>query len=230
MMSPLAGLSQHPRERLQNFYKTMKIKICGITTPEAAQRCFELGADMIGLIYYPPSPRHVDVAQIRAILDAAEPFRQTGRQTVLVVVDSLPDEIDSRFDFVQLHGTLPNIEQVQHLPCRLISVVKDFATFNELLLQNKSDFKQENPDVPQFVLEMSHGILPGGNGAAWDWSMAKPFCERYQTLLAGGITPDNVLDAIEQATPFGIDISSGVESAPGVKDFDKIKRLMRKMD
>ena len=67
--------------------------------------------------------------------------------------------------------------------------------------------------------------MPGGNGAAWDWSLAKPFCELLPTLIAGGITPENVAEIIRQINPCGIDVSSGVESSPGVKDIDKVKRL-----
>jgi len=81
-------------------------------------------------------------------------------------------------------------------------------------------------DAPLYALEISSGPLPGGNGIAWDWSLARPFCERYPTLLAGGITPENVAEAIRLARPCGIDVSSGVESSPGVKDIDKVKRLI----
>ena len=201
----------------------MLLKICGITDPDIAQHCLELGADMIGLVYYPPSPRHVGIQTIQNILDAVEPFRQRGRKTVLVVVNSLPAEIDRCIDFVQLHGTL----EPSHLSSSKIRVVKDRQTFDRLI-----EFPDEpmNTDQPvEFVLEMSHGILPGGNGATWDWSLAEPFCRRYKTLLAGGISPDNICEAIEQAKPAGIDVSSGVETSPGVKDYQKIERLIRKL-
>jgi phosphoribosylanthranilate isomerase/indole-3-glycerol phosphate synthase/phosphoribosylanthranilate isomerase len=199
----------------------MYIKICGITTPESARRCFEAGADMIGVVYYQPSPRHVDVSQIRVILDAAEPFRQQGRQTVLVVVDSLPDEIDSRIDFVQLHGSVSVA-----IPTRRIHVVKDRQTRDRLLSESATKTTKAVDDS-LYLLEMSQGFLPGGNGAAWDWSEARTFCAHFPTLLAGGITPDNVLDVVIQARPRGIDVSSGVESSPGVKDFDKVQQLIR---
>ena len=68
--------------------------------------------------------------------------------------------------------------------------------------------------------------MPGGNGIAWDWSIAWPFCERYPTLIAGGVTPENVAEVIRLANPDGIDVSSGVESSPGVKDIDKVKQLI----
>jgi phosphoribosylanthranilate isomerase len=198
----------------------MYIKICGITTPEMARRCFEIGADMIGLIYYPPSPRHVDVSKIREILDAAEPFRQQERQTALVVVDSLPDEIDSRIDFVQLHGSVSG-----EFSAKRIQVIKDCQTRDRLLDESATKILKDS----LYLLEMSQGFLPGGNGVSWNWSEAREFCKRFPTFLAGGITPDNVLDAITQAEPYGIDVSSGVELSPGVKDFNKVQQLIEKI-
>ncbi|MDR2641530.1 MAG: phosphoribosylanthranilate isomerase [Planctomycetaceae bacterium] len=198
----------------------MYIKICGITTPEMARRCFEFGADMIGLIYYPPSPRHVEVSKIREILDAVEPFRQKKRQTVLVVVDSLPDEIDSRIDFVQLHGSVSG-----EFSAKRIQVVKDSQTRDRLLSESATKILNDS----LYLLEMSRGFLPGGNGVCWNWLEAMEFCKQFPTFLAGGITPDNVLEAITQAEPYGIDVSSGVEISPGVKDFNKVQQLVKKV-
>jgi len=190
----------------------MLIKICGVTTPETATACLEAGADMIGLVYYPPSPRHVGVASMREILDALRPHN--GR-SVLVVVDQLPEsEMVSQFTLLQSYGTVRH--DVSISPMR---VVKDIETFTRLL---ESPIRTED----YHVLEMSEGKLPGGNGAAWDWERARPFCERYPTLIAGGITPENVADVIRLANPYGIDVSSGVESAPGIKDMGKVKRLI----
>ncbi|MDR2117338.1 MAG: phosphoribosylanthranilate isomerase [Planctomycetaceae bacterium] len=205
----------------------MRIKICGMTTPESACRCLEVGADMIGLIFYPPSPRHVDVSKIRKILDAVEPFRKQGRQTVLVVVDSLPDELDSRIDFVQLHGSFSG-----EFPAKRIYVVKNRQTRDRLLKESATKILPDSTLTNSmltdsfYLLEMSQGFLPGGNGMIWNWLEAKEFCERFPTFLAGGITPENVLAAITQAQPYGIDVSSGVESSPGVKDFNKVQQLI----
>ncbi len=199
----------------------MLIKICGITSPEIAVACFETGADMIGLVYYPPSPRHVDETKIREILDAIEPFRERGKKVVSVVVDQLPNKIDSRIDFIQSYG-----KERPDLSIPKIHVVKERKTFDSLLaaFPNGPPTKAESTAI--YCLEMSSGILPGGNGEAWDWLLAQPFCARYPTLLAGGITPENAVDAIQYAHPYGIDVSSGVESAPGIKDMDKVRCLI----
>jgi phosphoribosylanthranilate isomerase len=188
----------------------MLIKVCGITTPGTAVACIKMGIGMIGLVYYPPSPRHVDIAQMREILDAVEPFRKFGHKTALVVVKQLPDEkIVSRFDYIQSYGDKP------------LDILKD-----QICVVRDLDSPLPLENAPLYALEISTGILPGGNGAAWDWSLARPFCERYPTLIAGGITPENVAEVIRLAKPFGIDVSSGVESAPGVKDIGKVKRLI----
>jgi phosphoribosylanthranilate isomerase len=211
-----------------SLFKKMHIKICGMTTPESVRQCFEAGADMIGLVFYPPSPRHVDVLKIREILDAAEPFRRQGRKTVLVVVESLPDEMDPRIDFVQLHGSASG-----EFTAKRIQVVKNRQTRDRLLNESATETSATKTSATKtlddslYLLEMSHGFLPGGNGTVWDWSEAKEFCQRFPTFLAGGITPDNVLDVMTQAQPYGIDVSSGVESAPGIKDFNKVQQLVK---
>jgi len=243
-----------PHDLLQNLIHGdgTFVKICGITTPETAVACFEAGASMIGLVHYPPSPRHVDVAKIHEILDAVEPFLlHENRDVVLVVVDQLPAEIDSRINYLQVYGNIKTEEQKRNdiPPCR-IQVIKTHETierlcnscatrphvagmtfekmyfvFGQHLAECSRQCSHSSPSY--YCLEISQGALPGGNGAAWDWSLAKPFCERYPTLIAGGITPENVAEAIHLASPCGIDVSSGVESAPGVKDMDKVRRLIK---
>ena len=229
------------------------VKICGITTPETAIACFEAGASMIGLVHYPPSPRHVDVVQITEILDAVEPFMSlAGRDAVLVVVDQLPEEIDSRINYLQVYGNIDaDALQRDDIPSGSIPVIKDAETLAQICnacavsprqagqtlesllfgvkhpkVESSCECRTLPTSVTYYCLEVSKGALPGGNGAVWNWSMAKPFCDRFPALIAGGITPENVADVIRLAAPVGIDVSSGVESSPGVKDKDKVKRLI----
>ena len=187
--------------------KSCFVKICGVTVPETAIACFEAGATMIGLVHYPPSPRHVDVAQIREILDAAEPFLScAGRDAVLVVVDQLPEEIDSRINALQIYGNVePDNLQRDDIPPCTIQVIRDNETIVRLcnshvakprdagltfeslyfgfMPPGESSCQCRNAPA-YYCIEMSQGMLPGGNGAAWDWSIARPFCERYPTFIA----------------------------------------------
>ncbi|MDR1477907.1 MAG: phosphoribosylanthranilate isomerase [Planctomycetaceae bacterium] len=205
----------------------MYVKICGITGAGVAVDCLDEGADMIGVVYYPPSPRHVEIDQSRKILDAAENFRECGKKVVLVIVDELPNEIDPRFDYVQIHGAI-NKNLIDKIDCGIIRVVKTNLEMTYLL--NSS--RLQNPEAEHateqlFILEMSKGILPGGNGAKWNWSEAKPFCERFKTLIAGGVTTDNITEVFDQTKPYGIDVSSGAELAPGIKDLSKVKKIIK---
>jgi phosphoribosylanthranilate isomerase len=232
------------------------VKICGITTPEMAIACLEAGASMIGLVHYPPSPRHLDVARMREILDAVEPFLiHANRDVVLVVVDQLPEEIDSRINYLQVYGTIPSDAlQRDDLPPSGIPVIKDKEAIAQLCnaactaksrgaghtfvsgvaylgyapprVESSCKCSHSSAAPSYYCLEISQGTLPGGNGVAWDWSLAQPFCKCFPTLIAGGITPENVAEVLRLAHPCGIDVSSGVESAPGVKDGDKVQRLM----
>jgi indole-3-glycerol phosphate synthase/phosphoribosylanthranilate isomerase len=255
----LVGESLSTQPEPHNLLRTLVhgdgafVKICGITTPAAAIACFEAGASMIGLVHYPPSPRHIDAEQIKNILDAVEPFLLfANRDVVLVVVDQLPEEIDSRINYLQVYGHIDSNEQERDdLPSGMIPVIKDAETIaglcqackekpcapGQTFLAGIAYLGYAQPHVESscncssaspayYCLEASQGAMPGGNGAAWNWSQAKPFCERFPTMIAGGITPENVAEVLRLAKPCGIDISSGVESSPGVKDMDKVRRLM----
>ena len=238
----------------------MIIKICGITSPETAVACFELGADMIGLVHFAPSQRHLDLPALADITYAVAPLRSvncaggtSGKKIVLLVVDKNVEKImrildvcDHQFDYVQFYGCETEAASLEnHVP--VLRPVRDEATCARLLedwrleaidcredtlglLSKASSLKPKVlPKVlpeARYVVELAPGLYPGGNGLSWDWSNAAPFCRKFPTLLAGGITPDNVAEAIRLAQPLGIDVSSGVESAPGIKDIDKVKRLI----
>ena len=209
----------------------MFVKICGIKTPDIAAQCFELGADMIGLVHYPASPRHVNSEQIRAITKTVVPFRRQGKLITLVVVDIEPAEIlrlleacDNEIDCLQLHGKQQEILLTNH-DLHVIRVVRNRETCRQLVQQYSNSERNIKPDLPQYVLELSQGILPGGNGKNWDWSAARLFCRRFPTLIAGGVSQDNIGEIVREAEPFGVDLSSSVESSPGVKDMDKIQRF-----
>ena len=238
----------------------MLVKICGITTPETAIACFEAGADMIGLVHFAPSQRHLDLPELADITYTVAPLRESGKQIVLLVVDKnaqkimrILDVCDHQFDFVQFYGNETDAQQLEN-HVRVLRPVRDETACARLLeiqagmecsamtgFASDSEFQDNvssaNPEVrslkpeacpaPRYVVELAPGLYPGGNGLSWDWSNATPFCRKFPSLLAGGITPENVAGAVRLAEPCGIDVSSGVESSPGVKNMAKVKQLIQ---
>jgi phosphoribosylanthranilate isomerase len=196
----------------------VKIKICGITTAADADACAALGADMIGLNFVPSSPRRVDVAAARAIADAVR-----GRVEIVGVVADLPERalLDLRaaagLDRLQLHGDEPPdlVRRLGGLAFKAVRVgsaadVEAAGAYEGLLLVDAK--------VP--------GAL-GGTGRAVDPGLVAPLCRARQVLLAGGLGPGNVAAAVRALHPWGVDVASGVERAPGVKDPAKVAAFVQ---
>ncbi len=199
-----------------------RVKICGITRVQDALRCAELGADAIGCVFYPKSPRHLSRDQARDIC-AATPDHV---KTVGVFVDETFSSIMAYVEYchlstVQLHGKEPP-ELVRRLRRENIHVLKalfadGYPTFDDA------------PKYPAsaFLVECGRGKHPGGNALAWNWEAAKNFGKEYPLILAGGLDPENVVPAVQMSAPWAVDVSSGVESAPGRKDFNKVAAFMK---
>lgn len=192
----------------------MLVKICGITRLEDAEAAVELGAGALGFVFWPKSPRYVDPEQARAIVSRLPPFVTT----VGVFVDQPPllvNGVAARVGLsaVQLHGgeTIDMLEYIER------PVVKAFAI----------DGGDEDawPSRVRLLIDAHDPEKRGGTGRTVDWKRAATFAARRPVLLAGGLTPANVADAIRVVKPFGIDISSGVESAAGVKDHARLRAL-----
>jgi phosphoribosylanthranilate isomerase len=194
-----------------------RIKICGLTRVDEAVGCAELGANAIGLVFFPGSPRHVTDEQALAISTAVS----NRAKRVGVFVNATSEEILRKVEFcrlsaVQLHGQ-ESPELVNRLVDREISVIKAlFADGRPALSEAK------NYAASAFLVECSKGPLPGGNAMAWDWGAVKPFGENHPLILAGGLSPENVLQAVSSAHPHAVDVSSGVESSPGRKDLKRV--------
>ena len=195
------------------------IKICGLKTSEAVDRALARGATHIGFIFFPKSPRHVD-PEIAAEL--AEPVR--GRvKIVAVTVDSSDEELDDivhllKPDVLQMHGheTPERILQVKALYG--IPVMKAFS------VREASDLERIDPYVgvaDRFLFDAkapAGSELPGGNGVSFDWNIMASLDASVDYMLSGGLNKDNVGLALASTRARGIDVSSGVESAPGIKD------------
>jgi len=194
-----------------------RIKICGVTTPDAARAAADSGADAIGLVFVPGSPRVIDPAKAWDIVRTLPPFMASVGLFRNATVDQyIETEQRCPTDYGQLHGDEPE-EVVQQCGPRVIKAIRfDGATIEQDLARWSA--------IEEVDAVMVDGGA-GGEGVALDWealaraghASAKPL------ILAGGLTPQNVGDAVRIVRPFAVDVSSGVESSPGVKDLEKIE-------
>ncbi|HTP09374.1 MAG TPA: phosphoribosylanthranilate isomerase [Anaerolineae bacterium] len=203
----------------------MKVKICGITNIEDACVAIAAGADMLGFNFYPKSPRYLSPEKAREI--AARLRRSNGRRPLLVgvFVNSPLDEVRSileivQIDLVQLHGD-ESVSVVEQLNGRGFKALR--PTSEEEALTQAEWFALYGPNAPMVLIDAYRKDQYGGTGHTADWTIATKLAQRYPILLAGGLTPDNVAEAIKQVRPWGVDVASGVECAPGKKDAVKMK-------
>jgi len=199
-----------------------KIKICGIKTVDDALAAIDLGADLIGFNFYPKSPRYVEVGVCRGIMSKV---RNIGRaMCVGVFVNSSVDEVHAIMDtcglnLAQLHGdeTVKFMESLEE---------KSFKAFRGIP-DDVGGYARE--DAPAFLLDASVKGLYGGSGVTADWDGAAELAKKYPLLLAGGLTPENVAEAVGRVQPWGVDVASGVESAPGKKDAAKMSAFVKEV-
>lgn len=199
------------------------IKICGLTDPKTAVTCANLGADAIGLVFFKKSPRNVFVDQASAISRALPP----SAIPIGVFVDQDYEAIMIKANQcglkgVQLHGNEPP-SLVERLQNEGLIVIKALFAARPPLLESYPDYIHAS-----FILvEYGKGILPGGNAESWDYSLSHDLSKRTGLVLAGGLDASNVCKAVRDVLPSGIDVSSGVEKAPGVKEITKVKKFIR---
>ena len=192
-----------------------RIKICGITRAEDARTAVELGADAIGLVFYPPSPRHVGLDEARAIIAAVPPFVTV----VGLFVDPRSEQVESvlsrcSLGVLQFHGDeTPEFCRRFRLPYLKAARVRAGAD----LIQYLTPYH----DAQGWLLDAYHDRLYGGTGETFDWKLI-PHDLARPVILSGGLTPHNAGVAVRQVRPWAVDVSSGVESAKGIKDAAKI--------
>jgi len=197
-----------------------KIKICGIKTVDDALAAIDLGADLIGFNFYPKSPRYVEVGVCRGIMSRV---RQIGRVTCVgVFVNASRGEIHATMDtcglgLAQLHGdeTVEFMESLEE---------KSFKAFRGIPADINGFVREA---APAFLVDASVKGLYGGSGVTADWDGAAELAKRYPLLMAGGLTPENVVGAVSRVRPWGVDVASGVESSPGRKDPGRIKAFVQ---
>jgi phosphoribosylanthranilate isomerase len=200
----------------------VKIKICGITNVEDAEVAVRAGADALGFLMYRKSPRYVEPAMARSIVAGLPPFVLPIGVFVnedASVVRTLMDECG--FALAQLHGDESAL-YCQNLgrPALKAMRLKDRGTFLAL-----AEF-QGRANVRGFVIDAFSDQTYGGTGQTVDWTLVAEAARSTPILLAGGLTPSNVSEAIQVVRPYGVDVSSGVEKSPGKKDRAKVKAFI----
>lgn len=205
----------------QQTNTTPQVKICGLTDAAQALGCVELGANAIGCVFFPKSPRYVSEQRAGEICRALP----AGVKTVGVFVNETFSTIMQTVErchltAVQLHGQ-ESSELVRDLSKENLLVIK-------ALFINRKPYLKHAPgyDAGAFIVEYGRGTLPGGNALAWEWDQASAFSKKYPFVLAGGLTPENVYEAVRSCLPDAVDVSSGVESAPGEKDLGKVQSFI----
>ncbi|HEY9648286.1 MAG TPA: phosphoribosylanthranilate isomerase [Chroococcidiopsis sp.] len=208
--------------------KSLRVKICGITKPEQGQAIAQMGATSLGFICVPQSPRYVTPHQIRAVVDALTiPVDRVG-VFVDASLDTIADTVAiANLSAIQLHGS-ESIAFCQQCRDRLpqIELIKAFRVRASATLQEAIAYADQ---VDTLLLDAYHPHLYGGTGQTLDWQTLQRFQPACPWLLAGGLTPDNVLEAIRLAQPHGVDLSSGVEQAAGDKDLSQVARLFAQL-
>ncbi len=196
-----------------------RVKICGITRLADALTAVEAGADALGFIFAPNTPRFVDPDRVASITAELPPFVTTVGVFVNKDAPKIIGIIDQcRLDVVQLHADVPP-EFCRALDRRVIKAirVKDESSLSIL----------SNYDVNAFLLDTYVEGKMGGTGQVFDWDLALKAKTRARIIVAGGLDPDNVAQAVRRVKPYGVDVGSGVESRPGRKDPHKIRQFIK---
>lgn len=196
----------------------VKVKICGITSYEDAMVAVEAGADALGFVFFAKSPRHMEPERACGIIAKLPPLVQVVGLFVNAELDFVNRTADTcGLDIVQLHGE----ESPEY--CSRVSrrVMKAFRVKGEETLAQMTGYR-----VAAYLLDAYSPNSYGGTGERFDWDLALAAKEKGPIVLAGGLNPDNVASAVAQVVPYAVDVSSGVELAPGRKDPEKVRRFI----
>ncbi len=199
-----------------------KIKICGITSLEDARFCAAAGADFLGFVQHPASPRAIAPERSRDIIEWIHGSRPVG-----VFVDEEAQTVNALvaqtgFEFVQAHGQ-ESPEWCASIDVPVIKAITVGPEDTSGALRRRMD--PYVPFVAAFLLDTRDVHLTGGTGRVFDWSLVDGLSSIFPFFLAGGLSPENVVEAIDRVSPYGIDLSSRLEDAPGRKDFARVAAL-----
>lgn len=203
------------------------VKICGIKTRAILEAAIEAGADMVGFVHFARSPRHLDLDAIAELISAAR-----GRAETCVLLVNPDNTLVAQVaaigpDWIQLHGpeTPHRVEAIRAEAG--VAVLKAVPVGQAEDLACLAGFDAVADRLLLDARPPRNADRPGGNGLAFDWTLLKPLDPAIGFMLSGGLTPDTVADAIAAVHPIGVDVSSGVESAPGQKDATLVAAFIR---
>ncbi len=197
----------------------VRVKICGITNIEDALQAVAAGADALGFVFHPASPRHIFPEQAAEVIRVLPPFVQAVGLFVDVPLQQVNTITEAcRLDLVQLHGDEPP-DFCAAVNRRVIKAfrVKDITSLEPL----------RNYRVAGYLLDAWSPDAHGGTGKTFNWEIAATAREYGPIILAGGLTPENVGAAVARVRPYGVDVSSGVEATPGRKEQEKVQEFIR---
>jgi phosphoribosylanthranilate isomerase len=202
---------------------SMRVKICGMTRAEDIQAAASAGADALGFVFYPPSPRAVAMAQAATLIAAVPPFVTSVGLFVnpdVELIDRVCSEVD--LDLLQFHGD----ESAQE--CALLAA--GMRWFKAIRMRPEMNVLAEmqsyaDAGASGVLLDAYQPGVPGGTGSTFDWTRV-PNERPLPLILAGGLTPENVAEAIAVVQPWAVDVSGGVETAPGMKSADSIRQFV----
>ncbi|WEV49292.1 phosphoribosylanthranilate isomerase [Acinetobacter sp. ESL0695] len=202
-----------------------RAKICGITRLEDAQAVVNAGADAIGLVFYKPSPRAVSVSQAEKIVKMIPPYVQIVGLFVNAEIDEIRNILhDVSIDVLQFHGN--------ETPEQCTSIAQAFGKRWYKAIQVKPELdligeiqRYQKAGASAILLDAWHPELKGGTGLQFDWSQFPDL--DIPLILAGGLTPENITEAIQMTHPFAVDVSGGVEASKGIKDHQLIEKFMQ---
>ncbi len=201
-----------------------RVKICGITTGAQAEAIINLGVDALGINFWPKSKRYIALEDaLPWLLEIAETVPR-----VAVTVNATDDELKAihesgGIDWIQLHGD-ESPDRVRSLTQQGLPVFKAMGVKDRAMLESAAGY-----DSPTLLLDAYAPAEYGGSGEKMDWTLGAEAVNNWrdrQIILAGGLKPQNVADAIRQVRPAGVDVASGVETSPGVKDLDAVKAFI----
>jgi len=196
----------------------IRVKVCGITNKKDAMFCIDHGADALGFVFYEKSPRYVSPDKAREIINSLPPFITNVGLFVNDTNETVKEICTTtKIDVLQFHGD----EESDYVNLFKRKTIKAFRIKESI---DKINFTDYNVDA--YLLDSHSDAVYGGSGKNFSWELIKGHKFDKPVILAGGLNPENVVDAVNIVKPYAVDVSSGVEKAKGIKDHDKVKNFI----